>query len=85
MKNKITDLNNYLFAQIERLDQEDLTDEELSREINRGKAISEIAAQIISNGNLQLKAIVAAREIGLNVKTNRLLAIMGDGKDGEDT
>jgi len=81
MKNKITDLNNYLFAQIERLDQEDLTEEQLSAEINRGKAISEIAAQIISNGNLQLKAAVVAAGMGLKVKTSALLAITGDDKD----
>ena len=30
MKNKITDLNNHLFSQLEKLLDEDLTDEELN-------------------------------------------------------
>lgn len=56
VKNTLGDLNNHLFAQIERLSDEDLKGEELAEEINRAKAISSIASQIISNGNLVLKA-----------------------------
>lgn len=77
MKNKITDLNNYLFAQIERLDDESITDEALDREINRGKSIADIATQIIANGNLQLKAVMCAREMGMQIKAPALLQIAG--------
>lgn len=56
MKNTLGDLNNHLFAQLERLGDEDLKGEELQQEINRAKAISDIATQIIANGSLVLKA-----------------------------
>jgi len=49
-------LNNHLFAQLERLGEEDLKGEELHEEINRAKAISDIATQVIANGSLLLKA-----------------------------
>lgn len=62
MKNTLGDLNNYLFAQLERLDDESLSEEGLNKEINRSKAMSSIAAQIIGGGNLVLKAKVAYEE-----------------------
>lgn len=62
MKNTLGDLNNHLFAQLERLSDEDITGEKLVEEINRAKAISGIANQIISNGNLVLKAKEAYEE-----------------------
>lgn len=62
MKNTLGDLNNYLFAQLERLDDETLSEEGLNKEINRSKAMSSIAAQKIGGGNLVLKAKVAYEE-----------------------
>lgn len=46
MKNKLTDLNNHLFEQLERLNDEELSDQELEREIKRSKALSDIAGKI---------------------------------------
>lgn len=56
MKNKLTDLNNHLFAQMERLSDEDLSEEQLRNEIDRARAITAISSQIIQNGALALKA-----------------------------
>jgi len=57
MKNTLGDLNNHLFAQLERLGDEDLKSEQLTEEIERAKAITQVASQIISNGKLVLDAI----------------------------
>lgn len=56
MRNTLKDLNNHLFAEIERLSDEDLKGEELYEEIERARAISSVATQIISNGELVVKA-----------------------------
>ena len=56
MKNKLTDLNNHLFAELERLSDEDMTDEQLDKELKRAEAIGKISAQVISNGHLALNA-----------------------------
>lgn len=56
MRNTLGDLNNHLFAQMERLGDESLKIEELEMEIERAKAIKDVAGQIISNANTVLKA-----------------------------
>ena len=56
MKNKLIDLNNHLFAQMERLSDEDLKGDDLTQEIHRSKAVSNCAAQIINNAKLALDA-----------------------------
>lgn len=56
MKTTLGDLNNHLFAQLERLGDEDIEGEKLVEEFKRAEAISKIASQIISNGSLVLKA-----------------------------
>jgi hypothetical protein len=57
MKNSLGDLHNHLFAQLERLGDEDLKGEQLTEEIDRAKAVTSVASQIISNGKLVLDAI----------------------------
>ena len=56
MKNTLGDLNNHLFAQLERLSDEDVKGEELREELLRAQAVAGIAQQIIANGSLVLKA-----------------------------
>lgn len=62
MKNKLIDLNDHLFAQLERLSDEDIKGDDLEQEISRAKAITSISSQIIANGNLVLKARQFQRE-----------------------
>ena len=56
MKNTLSDLNNYLFESIERLNDDELSDEELDKEIKRSEAVQKIAKTIIDNGSLALQA-----------------------------
>lgn len=57
MRNKITDLNNHLFEQLERLNDDELQGDQLNSEIERARAITGVASQIVANGQLMLKAI----------------------------
>ncbi len=60
MKNSLVDLNNHLFAQLERLSDEDLKGEQLTEEIKRAQAVTSVAREIVANGSLVLKARIAA-------------------------
>lgn len=64
MKNKLTDLNNHLFVELERLSDEDMTDEQLDKELKRAEAIGKISAQVIGNGHLALNAAKLRAEYG---------------------
>ena len=57
MKNKLADLNNHLFAQLERLSEEGLTAEQIEQEVKRTDAIVGVSEQIVRNADLQLKAV----------------------------
>lgn len=57
MKNKLTDLNNLLFEQLERVGDDSLTDEEFERELKRNDAVINVATTIVKNGELALKAL----------------------------
>lgn len=56
MRNKLTDLNNHLFAQLERLSDEDVTGDKLVEEIERSRAVGNVARTIIDNSRLVLDA-----------------------------
>ena len=67
MKNKLSDLNNHLFEQLERLNDEDLDDEQLTKEISRSKAITDVANSIISNAKVVLEASKYLEDCGFSV------------------
>jgi hypothetical protein len=74
VKNRLVDLNNHLFAEIERLGDEDLAGDALKAEIDRARAITGVASQIIGAGTLGLKAAMAMSDsIDANFKAPRML------------
>jgi hypothetical protein len=56
MKNRITDLNDHLFMQMERLSEEGLSGEKLEAEVQRAEAIVKVADQIVENARLGIQA-----------------------------
>ena len=81
MKNKLTDLNNHLFAQLERLSEDGLNAEAIEREVKRTEAIVKVADQITGNADLQLKAAKLFAEHGAGVLP--MLPQIGTGKATE--
>lgn len=57
MKNTLADLNNILFEQLERLNDDDMTDEELETQLKKTDQIVKVSEKIIANGELAFKAI----------------------------
>ena len=56
MSNQLIDLNNHLFETLNRLNSSELKGDSLKEEMSRAHAVASVAAQIISNANLALKA-----------------------------
>lgn len=78
-KNQLIDLNDSLFAQMERLTSEELDEKGLQKEILRSKAVSNLAAQIIQNAKLALEGSKAMKA-GLVDGDNLMLGRGDDGK-----
>lgn len=55
-RNTLKDLNNHLFEQLERLNDDEIQGEKLKEEVERARAMASIATKIIETGNLVLRA-----------------------------
>lgn len=64
MKNRLSDLNDHLFAQLERLSDEGMSAEKIDEEAKRSEAIVSVADQIIRNAALQIQAAKIASDHG---------------------
>ena len=62
--NTLMDLNNHLFAELERLGDEDLTQEELEKEIARADAITKVGNVLVNNAKTALEATKTQMEWG---------------------
>ncbi|EPX82065.1 hypothetical protein [Salipiger mucosus] len=82
MKNKLTDLNNHLFEQLERLNDPDLSAEQIEQEVKRSGAMVSVADQITGNAELQLKAAKLFAEHGQGVLP--MLPQIGNAKAGQE-
>ena len=54
--NTLADLNTKLFEQMDKLSKDDISSEELDKEMARRESMIKIANVIISNGDLALRA-----------------------------
>lgn len=54
--NSLADLNAILFNQIQKIQNEDVTDEELEKEIKKSEAITKLSSQVLSSANIALQA-----------------------------
>lgn len=61
---KLTDLNEYLFEQIKRLNDDKLSKDQVNIEIQKAQAITNVAETIIKNGELTLKTAIVMQKMG---------------------
>ena len=78
-RNKLIDLNNTLFEQLERLN-DDLTDEELDKELRRTKAICNIGRIIVDNAQVALDAQKHIDEYGIEKEDRSEMLQITSGK-----
>lgn len=64
MKNRLTDLNDLLFAQLERLTDESLSSDALAQEISRTTSVVQVADRIVDTAALQLQGAKLIAEHG---------------------
>lgn len=64
MRNTLTDLNDYLFEAIERVQDDTLAPEDLDNEIKKADTVMKIAGVIINNGKLALDTMKHLNEMG---------------------
>lgn len=60
-RNKINDLRNHLFEQMERLNDDELQGEALKSEIKRARAMKEIACQIVESAKVEVQYVKATK------------------------
>lgn len=66
MKNTLTDLNNYLFEQLERLNDDSLDKDQLERELRKTDAMVKVGDSIIRTGELAFKTMEHLDRYGYN-------------------
>lgn len=64
IKNTLGDLNNILFEQIDRINDDSLKGDKLNEQLKKSKAINDIANTLVQSGNLMLKNMQFREEIG---------------------
>ena len=75
MKNNLADLNNHLFSMLETLEDDEMTDKRLEKELKKAQTICSISSQILKVASVQLSAIKTAEQCGLlNKEMPALLA-----------
>lgn len=82
MKNTLSDLNNYLFEQIERLNDDTLTDEQLDKELRKTDSIVKVSEKIISVGELAFNTMKHMDSYGYSATDRAVPPMLDTRKDG---
>lgn len=77
-KNRLSDLNDHLFAALERLNDDDLTADQIESEAKRADAIVALADQVTENARTRLTAARLFAEHG--EKVLGYLPAIGNGR-----
>lgn len=62
-RNKISDLRDHLFAALERIDNDELTSEQIDLEVEKAKAIASIGSVLINSAKVEIDFIKATGRI----------------------
>ena len=73
MKNTLTALNNYLFEALEKINDDELTDDEFEKEAKKSEMKIKIAETIIKNANTQLNVMKHMDEYNAERKVPEML------------
>ena len=74
MKRTLADLNVYMFDELDRLSNEDLTGDALMTEIGRANAMTRVAERVIASADIAMRAIKMKDEaMDANFKLPKLL------------
>jgi hypothetical protein len=57
--NKLSDLRDHIFMALERLADEDMTNEKVQQEVEKAKAIAQLSATIIASAKVEIDYINA--------------------------
>ena len=82
MKNTMMDLNDHLFARIEKLGEEGLDGDDLKAEIQRSEATVKVAGAVIDNARVALDAVKFMADQGVVVDKSDLPMITNRHKNG---
>lgn len=77
-RNRLVDLHNILFEQLERLNDEELSDKDLERELERTKAMVEVGKTIIANAQTAVNAQKIVSDYDIRKKSEMLQITTGD-------
>lgn len=80
---KLTDLNEYLFDQIKRLNDESLSEKQVALEIEKAQAITNVADTIIKNGELTLKTALVMQKMNARGSSAAIPKMLTGGVDDD--
>ena len=80
MANNLTNLNDILFDQIRRLENDDLSDEALEKEIKKSEQLTKLSVVVLNNAKLALDAQKQFDEYGTGRSVD--IPLLGVNNDG---